>query len=28
VQYRTAKFVDILTFRIERVGGWSASAPT
>jgi hypothetical protein len=28
VQYRTAKFVDILTFRIEKVGGWAATAPS
>ena len=24
-QYRTAPFVDILTFRIEKVGGWEAA---
>lgn len=24
-QYRTTEFVDILTFRIERVGGWTAA---
>lgn len=24
-QYRDAPFVDILTFRIERIGGWEAS---
>jgi hypothetical protein len=24
-QYATARFVEILTFRIEHVGGWSAS---
>lgn len=26
-QYATAPFVDILTFRIDHVGGWSASRP-
>ncbi len=25
VQYRKAKFVEILTFRIEKVGGWAAT---
>jgi PPOX class probable F420-dependent enzyme len=28
VQYRDAPFTDLLTFRIEHVGGWAASAPT
>jgi hypothetical protein len=23
-QYETARFVEILTFRIDHVGGWSA----
>jgi PPOX class probable F420-dependent enzyme len=27
-QYRDAPFADVLTFRIEHVGGWSASAPS
>ena len=26
LQYRGAPFTDVLTFRIEQVGGWSASA--
>jgi PPOX class probable F420-dependent enzyme len=26
-QYRDAPFTDVLTFRIEQAGGWSASAP-
>ena len=26
-QYRDAPFADVLTFRIERVSGWSATAP-
>ena len=26
VQYRDGPFVEILTFRIEKVGGWEASA--
>jgi hypothetical protein len=26
VQYRTATFVEILTFRIEKVGGWAATS--
>ena len=26
VQYRDAPFVDILTFRIEKVGGWEAAS--
>jgi hypothetical protein len=25
-QYRRTEFVEILTFRIEKVGGWAASA--
>lgn len=25
-QYRDAPFSDVLTFRIERIGGWSAAA--
>jgi hypothetical protein len=25
VQYRDGQFVDILTFRIEKVGGWEAA---
>jgi hypothetical protein len=25
VQYRTAPFVDILTFRIDKIGGWTAA---
>ena len=24
-QYATTRFVDLLTFRIEKIGGWSAS---
>jgi PPOX class probable F420-dependent enzyme len=24
-QYRDAPFIDVLTFRIERIGGWEAS---
>jgi hypothetical protein len=27
VQYRDAPFTDVLTFRIEHVGGWSATPP-
>jgi hypothetical protein len=27
VQYRDGPFVDILTFRIENVGGWEAATP-
>lgn len=27
VQYRDAPFTDVLSFRIERVGGWSATPP-
>lgn len=27
VQYRESPFTDVLTFRVEQVGGWSASAP-
>lgn len=27
-QYRDAPFTDVLTFRIEQVGGWSASRPS
>ena len=27
-QYRDAPFTDVLEFRIERVGGWSAAAPS
>lgn len=26
-QYRDAPFTDVLTFRIEKLGGWTASAP-
>jgi PPOX class probable F420-dependent enzyme len=26
-QYRDAPFTDVLAFRIEKVGGWSASPP-
>jgi PPOX class probable F420-dependent enzyme len=26
-QYRDAPFVDVLTFRIEKVGGWEAARP-
>jgi hypothetical protein len=26
-QYRATRFVEILTFRIEKVGGWAASPP-
>lgn len=26
-QYRDAPFTELLTFRIEHVGGWSATAP-
>ena len=26
VQYRDGPFVDILTFRIEKIGGWEAAA--
>ena len=25
-QYRTAPFVDLLTFRIEKIGGWEAAS--
>jgi len=25
-QYRDGPFVDVLTFRIEKVGGWEAAA--
>jgi hypothetical protein len=25
-QYATARFVDILTFRIDHIGGWAASS--
>ena len=24
-QYRTAPFIDVLTFRIEKIGGWEAA---
>jgi hypothetical protein len=27
-QYRTAPFTEILAFRIEQVGGWSAAPPS
>ena len=27
-QYRTAPFTEILAFRIEHVGGWSAAPPS
>jgi PPOX class probable F420-dependent enzyme len=26
-QYRDAPFTDVLTFRIERIGGWRAARP-
>jgi PPOX class probable F420-dependent enzyme len=26
-QYRDAPFVDVLTFRIEKIGGWEAAHP-
>ncbi|HUG31033.1 MAG TPA: hypothetical protein VMQ65_11030 [Candidatus Limnocylindria bacterium] len=28
LQYRTAPFTEILAFRIEHVGGWSAALPS
>lgn len=28
LQYRDAPFTEVLEFRIERVAGWSAAAPT
>jgi hypothetical protein len=28
IQYRDGPFVDILTFRIEKVGGWEAANPS
>jgi hypothetical protein len=27
VQYRDAPFTEVLTFRIEHIGGWSATPP-